>query len=88
MSSGEQEQTEVLGESDWDDQDLLTIDEASERLVVEIAALRDSLQQEPDGAEHDKSTARLRLMERVLESLEKGPSPLASIEPNPNRSGG
>ncbi|ETD33305.1 hypothetical protein [Williamsia sp. D3] len=85
MSTGEQAQP--LGESDWDDQDLLTIDEASERLVGEISTLRESLQSQPAGVEHDKLTARLRAMESVLESLKQGPSPLASIEPKADRSG-
>ena len=72
----------VLGESDWDDQDLLTIDEASERLVEEIADLRRALEQDEDGAEKDRLTGRLRAMQAVLQSLEQGPSPLASTRPN------
>jgi predicted nucleic acid-binding Zn-ribbon protein len=80
-SSGEE--IELLGESDWDEQDLLTIDEARERLEAEINELRASLQQQkPDGAERDHLAHRLQLMERVLQSLEQGPSPLASTTPN------
>jgi hypothetical protein len=79
-SSGEE--IELLGESDWDEQDLLTIDEASERLEAEINELRASLQQQPDGAERDHLAHRLQLMERVLQSLEQGPSPLATTTPN------
>ena len=71
----------MLGESDWDEQDLLTIDEASERLEAEIAVLRTSLKQPADDAKRDKTVHRLRLMERVLESLKEGPSPLASATP-------
>jgi hypothetical protein len=70
-----------LGESDWDDQDLLTIDEASERLQAEITQLRASLAQ-PDGANRDQLANRLRSMERAHESLKQGPSPLAKITPN------
>ena len=72
------DQSQILGESDWDEQDLLTIDEASERLEAEITVLRTSLEQLAGDAERDKTAHRLRLMERVLESLKEGPSPLAS----------
>lgn len=70
-------QDQSLGESDWDEQDLLTIDEASERLEAEIAGLRNVLEQS-SGPDHDRTAARLRSMERVLHSLQQGPSPLAS----------
>lgn len=72
-----------LGESDWDEQDLLTIDEASERLVVEIAGLKALLEQQPEGPDRDRAAERLRLMEAVLHSLQQGPSPLASTTPKP-----
>lgn len=72
-----------LGESDWDEQDLLTIDEASERLVVEIAGLKALLEQHPAGADSDRAAERLRLMEAVLHSLQQGPSPLASTTTKP-----
>jgi len=74
-STGEAIQS--LGESDWDEQDLLTIDEASERLQAEIAGLRVKLEQQSDG-DRDKTAGRLLLMERVLHSLQQGPSALAS----------
>lgn len=73
-STGEEIQS--LGESDWDEQDLLTIDEASERLQAEIAGLRAQLEQQSDG-DRDKTAGRLLLMERVLHSLQQGPSALA-----------
>jgi hypothetical protein len=72
------DQVHSLGESDWEEQDLLTIDEASERLEVEIAALRTVLEQYHAGADHDRTAVRLHSMERVLHSLQQGPSPLAS----------
>jgi hypothetical protein len=71
-------QDQSLGESDWDEQDLLTIDEASERLEAEIADLKALLEQQPTGPDHDRTAARLHSMERVLHSLQQGPSPLAS----------
>jgi hypothetical protein len=80
-STGEEIQS--LGESDWDEQDLLTIDEASERLQAEIAGLRASLEQQPDGVDREKIADRLHSMERVLQSLQQGPSPLASTAPKP-----
>ncbi|KUI29230.1 hypothetical protein [Mycobacterium sp. GA-2829] len=36
---------EMLGPSDWDDEDLLTVVEASERLVEEIKASRERIRQ-------------------------------------------
>ena len=80
-STGAEDQS--LGESDWDEQDLLTIDEASERLEAEITELRTSLAQQPDSAEREKLADRLRLMERVYEGIKQGPSPLAQTTPNP-----
>jgi hypothetical protein len=76
--TGAGNQDQLLGESDWDEQDLLTIDEATERLKAEIAGLRTRLEQQPSGADRDRTAGRLLLMERVLHSLQQGPSPLAS----------
>jgi hypothetical protein len=72
---------QFLGKSDWGEQDLLTIDEASERLEEEIAELRAMLEHQI-GAAREKTASRLLLMERVLHSLLQGPSPLASTTPS------
>jgi hypothetical protein len=72
---------QLLGESDWDEQDLLTIDEASERLEAGIAELRTLLEHESE-ADREKTVGRLLLMERVLQSLQQGPSPLARTTPS------
>lgn len=39
----------MLGSSDWDDEDLLTVTEASERLVEEIEASRERIRQAEEG---------------------------------------
>lgn len=39
----------MLGSSDWDDEDLLTVTEASERLVEEIKASRERIRQAENG---------------------------------------
>jgi hypothetical protein len=72
----------LLSESDWDDDDLLSIAEASNRIETEIAVLRASLAQQPDGSSPDKVINRLNALERVLESINQGPSPLAAVSPD------
>jgi hypothetical protein len=44
---------EMLGASDWDDEDLLTVVEASERLVAEIRASRERIRQADDALADD-----------------------------------
>lgn len=61
---------EQLPLSDWTDQDLLTKDEARERLVDEIGRTRDRLNQldagnPGDGAEISLLTRRLHAMESI-----------------------
>jgi hypothetical protein len=70
--------TQVLGESDWEDEDLLSIDEASQRLEAEISHLRASLEQQGGGTERDTLATRLGALERVLQSVQAGPTPLAT----------
>ena len=55
-----------LGESDWDDLDLLTNDEAGYRLDEDIAALRAQLDAQPDD---DAARARLDLLVGARERL-------------------
>ena len=55
----------VDGESDWEDQDLLTVDLAAERLTEEIVILEEEIAAAP--AELDLSDAKLRL-ERLKEA--------------------
>lgn len=60
-------QTErFLGESDWDDIDLLTTDEATVRLDEDITHLRTQLANAPDDA---AARARLDLLVRARERL-------------------
>jgi len=53
------------GESDWEDQDLLTLDLAAERLEEEIVVLTDEIAAAPDDI--DLTDARLRL-ERLVDA--------------------
>jgi hypothetical protein len=46
-----------LGKSDWDDEDLLTIVEASERLTQEISAARRRIRQAEEALAEDDSPA-------------------------------
>jgi hypothetical protein len=48
-----------LGESDWEDIDLLTNGEATHRLDQDIAALRGALDQNPDDAQLSNRLALL-----------------------------
>jgi hypothetical protein len=49
-----------LGESDWEDIDLLTNDEATHRLDQDIAVLRDALAEHPADAQLSNRLALLR----------------------------
>jgi hypothetical protein len=55
----------VDGESDWEDQDLLTLDLAAERLTEEIEVLERDIAEAPDDL--DLTDARLRL-ERLVDA--------------------
>ena len=77
-----EDSVELLGESDWDEQDLLTIAEASERLESEITTLRAAIDAQSDTVERNALSARLSAMQRVYESIRRGPSPLAKVTPN------
>ncbi len=66
----------LLGASDWDDEDLLTIVEASERLVDEIRACRERIRQaervpaEPaDGTALDAERSRLQELIGAVERI-------------------
>lgn len=62
------DRVEQLPVSDWTDQDLLTKDEASERLVEEIGRTRARLEQlDPGDA---GATAEISLLERRLNAME------------------
>lgn len=63
---GAPETERYLGESDWDDIDLLTTDEASVRLDQDIQALRKQLAEVPDDA---AARARLDLLVEARERL-------------------
>jgi hypothetical protein len=59
------EELRVDGESDWQDQDLLTLDLAAERLGEEIAVLERAIAEAPDDI--DLTDTRLRL-ERLVDA--------------------
>jgi hypothetical protein len=63
MSETEEEEVRVDGESDWEDQDLLTRDLAAERLTEVIVILEEEIAAAP--ADIDLSDAKLRL-ERLV----------------------
>lgn len=56
------EEIRILGESDWDDQDLLTLDEAQFRIREEIEAIEANLQTEESSVDE---AARLRMARRL-----------------------
>lgn len=60
------ESERYLGESDWDDLDLLTTDEATYRLDEDINALRAEIDARPDD---DAARARLALLIEARERL-------------------
>jgi hypothetical protein len=51
--------------SDWSDLDLLTVDEAADRLRAEIALLAEELTVLPEGPERDAARRRLALLEKA-----------------------
>ncbi len=58
-----------LGESDWDDIDLLTTVEATERLDDDIEALRTQLADQPGHPDHAAVRARLDRLVAARERL-------------------
>lgn len=61
-----------LGESDWEDQDLLTLDEAGERLEEELAAAtaeRDEALAAGDDARAERLEARVRAVSEALDRI-------------------
>ncbi|MDR3662788.1 MAG: hypothetical protein P4L86_20795 [Mycobacterium sp.] len=66
MTPDNAERIEQLPQSDWTDQDLLTKDEAHERLVQEIARTRARLDEIKAGG----AAAEIRLLERRLNAME------------------
>jgi hypothetical protein len=66
MTHDDVERIEQLPQSDWTDQDLLTKDEAHERLVQEISRTRVRLDEIKAGGE----SAEINLLERRLNAME------------------
>jgi hypothetical protein len=65
------ERVEQLARSDWTDQDLLTKDEARERLVEEIGRTRVRLEELQAGAgDPARSDAEITLLARRLNAME------------------
>ncbi len=67
----------ILGESDWEEQDLLTIDEAGGRLETEIATLDEQIAASADGDAAEALRARRNAIEAVRVSIAAGPTDLA-----------
>ena len=61
----DEKQVRIDGESDWEDQDLLTLDLAAERLTEEIVVLEEQIATAPDDV--DLTDAKLRL-ERLVDA--------------------
>jgi hypothetical protein len=51
--------------SDWSDLDLLTVDEAADRLTAEIAVITEELTGLPEGPDRDAAQRRLGLLEKA-----------------------
>ncbi|MDT0202705.1 hypothetical protein [Nocardioides sp. AE5] len=73
------EEHQILGESDWDEQDLLTIDEAGERLEQEIAELDKAIEAADDSAV-PVLRQRRDAIETIRASIAAGPTELARID--------
>jgi hypothetical protein len=68
MNDSGEEDVRIDGESDWEDQDLLTRDLAADRLTEVIVSLEEEIAAAP--ADIDLSNARLRL-ERLIETRDR-----------------
>lgn len=64
------ERIEQLPQSDWTDQDLLTKDEAHERLVEEIGRTRARLEELQVGGDNERADAEVTLLARRLNAME------------------
>jgi hypothetical protein len=60
--------------SDWSDLDLLTVEEAVERLAAEIAVTTTDLAELPEGPAQVAARRRLRLLEAARERVARGSS--------------
>lgn len=68
------------GLSDWEDQDLLTIDEAGERLRGELRSLREHVAcLDPADPARERLGRRIRVLEACLDGLDRGPTDLAGL---------
>jgi hypothetical protein len=68
----------MLGASDWDDEDLLTVVEASERLVDEIRACRERIRLAEEvltdaSSERDRLEQLMRAVERIKAAQANAP---------------
>lgn len=70
----------VLDESDWEEQDLLTIDEAGGRLDEEIAALDAQIAASSDGNATARLAARRDAISAVRVAIAAGPTELARAD--------
>lgn len=64
------DEARILGDSDWDDQDLLTLDEAQFRIKEEIEAVLGQLQAMP-GNEGPDASQRLANRLKLLRALDE-----------------
>lgn len=68
------------GLSDWEDQDLLTIEEAGERLRGELRSLREQVAGlDADDPGRERLGRRIRVLEACLDGLDRGPTDLAGL---------
>lgn len=58
--------------SDWSDLDLLTVEEATQRLTAEIVATTCRLTALPDGPERAAAQSRLGLLHKAKERVAQG----------------
>ena len=70
----------ALGDSDWDEQDLLTIDEAGGRLDEEIAALDAQIAASSDRDATAKLVARRDAVNAVRVTIAAGPTEVARAD--------
>lgn len=61
----------TLGESDWEDQDLLTLDEASERLSKELVAAREAADAARDAGDEEAAESHAARAAAVAEALDR-----------------
>lgn len=61
----------TLGESDWEDQDLLTLDEASERLSKELVSEREAADAARDAGDEEAAERHAARVAAVTEALDR-----------------